>query len=66
MKLSMRFAGMIVVAGGSLGMAASPALALNPQPLPPIVQSGLVSPQPLPVIGQNGFLNPQPLPPIVD
>jgi hypothetical protein len=66
MKWSMRFAGVIAVAGGSLGMALSPALALNPQPLPPIVQSGLVSPQPLPVIGQKGFLNPQPLPPIVD
>jgi hypothetical protein len=66
MKWFMRFAGLIVVAGGSLGMASAPALALNPQPLPPIVQSGFVSPQPLPVLGQKGFLNPQPLPPIVD
>jgi hypothetical protein len=66
MKRFMRFAGLIAVAGGSLGMAATPALALNPQPLPPIVQSGFVSPQPLPVLGQKGFLNPQPLPPIVD
>lgn len=66
MKRFMRFAGLIAVVGGSLGMAATPALALNPQPLPPIVQSGLVSPQQLPVLGQKGFLNPQPLPPIVD
>lgn len=42
------------VATASFAVAASPAAALNPQPLPPRV---------LPTLG---FLNPQPLPPLVD
>jgi hypothetical protein len=52
MKWSMKLAGLLAVAAGSFGVVAAPAAALNPQPLPPIVQ--------------KGFLNPQPLPPIVD
>ncbi len=45
----------IVVAIASFGVIAGSALALNPQPLPP-----------MPAVSGLHFLNPQPLPPIVD
>jgi hypothetical protein len=56
------------VATASFAVAASPAAALNPQPLPPRVvrpTTVFLNPQPLPP-GAKVFLNPQPLPPFTD
>lgn len=57
MNLRLSIAGAALTAAASFGLAASPALALNPQPLPPIVQKGFLNPQPLPPIVQDGVLN---------
>ena len=66
MKRFMRFAGLIAVVGGSLGMAATPALALQPAAAATDRPERLGESAAVPVLGQKGFLDPQPLRPIVD